>query len=690
LSGFIPERVLDEIRFRNDIVEVIGAYVPLKRTGSTYKACCPFHKEKTPSFNVNPNMQIFKCFGCGEGGDVISFMMKHQGMDFVAAARALAERVGLEIEIQSDHGEGAQRKTLYAIHHGISQFYRRCLEKYPAAQPVRDYVKSRGLDPETVSSFEIGYAPAGWDNALKWGEKYGYSADQLEQAGLVLRSNRSKREGGFYDRFRDRLIFPVHDSQGRVIAFSARILANDPKAPKYVNSPETPIFSKGRVLYGLDKARRHIVNSPSREAIVCEGQVDVIRCHQHGFSTAIAAQGTAFTDDHVQLLKNYADSVVLVFDSDSAGQAAAIKTAHLFMKVGLVVRIARLPAGEDPDSFLRDQGTDGFRACLEKAGSVVAYEIDVLSEREHDARGIAATARIANAVIETLCCCTNAVQRERLLQESATLLNIPQRALEADLAVKEDALKQQTERHARRAPHAAHHQAVDAPVDMAPPLGEVDTSDTYDLDEPPPEVLEMLRGQDASANGMPVNQPNDKARERLEPAERDLCELLAQSEGESALVQLVDTHLPMKWLKNERCRKLVEMVIHASHEGVNAGVFLSDHGDDELIAFWQSLKANPSRVLGGDYTRQDAVQDLILGFWRRHLQAERERLALPQSGHETGGTAARRIQITMDLKALKRWESGEDVIQLESAMLEAQEETGATSSQVSPEADSAE
>ncbi len=679
MSGFIPERVLDEIRFRNDIVEVIGSYVTLKRTGSTYKACCPFHNEKTPSFNVNPNMQIFKCFGCGEGGDVISFMMKHQGLDFVTAARALAERAGIAIEVEADSGEGTQRKTLYAIHHGVAQFYRRCLEQFPAAQQARDYVAERALGGETAEAFQIGYAPAGWGNALKWGEKYGYSPDQLEQAGLVLRSTREDRRGDFYDRFRDRLMFPIHDSQGRVIAFSARILIKDPKQPKYVNSPETLIFSKGRVLYGLDKARRHIVNSPSREALVCEGQIDVVRCHQHGFTNAIAAQGTAFTEDHVQLLKNYADSVVLVFDADAAGQAAAVKTAHLFMKAGLVVRVAVLPAGEDPDSFLRANGADAFRERLEQADSVVAYQIRVLSAREQDARGIAATARIANAVLETLCHSPNAVQRERMLQESAALLGLPQHALESDLAVMEAEHRVQAERHARRAgPTGGGGRAggrsdagEGAPAELVTPFGDAEEPPASEPDEPPPEVLQMLRASGGKSAAAAARPPTGIM--PIPPEERALCEHLVQGADDPVLARLVEENLPLRLLESPICRRLVELMLAAAREGCDPGDYLACHdpgdADASVHAFWKALQGQPVRIRKGDFTRHDAMQDLILGFWRRFLHEERRRLALPGSGGTDPSSAARRIQITMDLKALQHWESGQIVIQIEFAML---------------------
>ncbi len=666
MSGFIPERILDEIRFRNDIVDVIGACIPLKRTGSTYKACCPFHHEKTPSFNVNPNMQIFKCFGCGEGGDVISFIMKHQGLDFVSAAKTLAERAGIPIEVQADSGEGAQRKVLFEIHRGIAQFYRRCLDRYPAAAKARDYVKARGLDDVTAAAFQIGYAPAGWGNALKWGEKYGYTADQLEQAGLVLRSSKPGRRGVFYDRFRDRLMFPVCDSQGRVIGFSARILVDDPKQPKYVNSPETPLFTKGRVLYGLDKARHHIVNAAGREAVICEGQIDVVRCHQFGISTAVAAQGTAFTEEHVQLLKTYADSVVLVYDADGAGQAAAVKTAHLFMKVGLIVRVAVLPPGEDPDSFLRSRGAAAFRSALVAAGSVTAFQIAVMGVKEADVRGIAATARICKAVLETVSLCSNAVQRERLLQEAAALLGLPQHALEADLAVMDAERKKQAERHAGRDAGGAgrvRDPAMAPAADVTPPddvdSGEPDAA--YEDEDPPPEVLAMIPEQrGAAAPVVKDRKPDIPAEERM------LCEHLLQgAAGDTALVGLVEEYLPFSFITQPLCRTLMAAVIDAIAVGstVEEQLVERDGPEGALTAFAASLRVQPERVKGRDYTPRDAVKDLILGFWRRYLHTARKRL-IPAITTSKGcpEDAARRRQLTMNLKALQGWTTGLSVI----------------------------
>ena len=464
MAGHIPDRILEEIRFRNDIVEVIQSYIPLKRAGATYKACCPFHKEKTPSFNVNPNMQIFKCFGCGEGGDVISFVMKHQGLDFMAAVRHLADRAGITLETEDDGGEASHRRKLLAIHEGVSGFYRRCLTGYAGGVQARSYVQERGLGGETAEIFGIGYAPSGWTRTLRWGEKHGYSAEEMVEAGLVLH-NREK--DSYYDRFRNRLMFPIRDVQGRVVAFSGRELDKASDQPKYVNSPETPLFSKGRILFGLDLARQAILREEGREAIVVEGQVDVIRCHQQGFKTAVAAQGTAFTDDHVSILKRYADSAVLVYDADGAGQAAALKTAHALMRAGMVVRIAMLPAGEDPDSFLLREGPEPFAVLLEGAISTVAFQVGAMRAGAKDGAGIAETTRAAKAVLETIVCTPVAVQRSYLLREASALLGLSEAALESDLQKLEQVQKEMRQRQEGRHSGANPPRVASAPVDAA-------------------------------------------------------------------------------------------------------------------------------------------------------------------------------------------------------------------------------
>jgi DNA primase len=661
MGRFIPERVLEEIRFRNDIVEVIGSHVTLKRSGSTYKACCPFHKEKTPSFNVNPNLQIFKCFGCGEGGDVISFLMKHQGLDFLTAAKMLAERAGISLELEEDSGASKHRKLIYEINHGVSQFFRRCLLQAPAAAKARQYLAERKLDGDIADAFQIGYAPDGWDVTLQWGAKYKYTPDQLEACGLVLRSQRQNSRGEFYDRFRDRLMFPIHDSQGRVIGFSARILKADPKAPKYVNSPETAVFHKGRVLYAFDKARRHIVNAPNREAIICEGQIDVVRCHQAGIETAVAAQGTAFTEEHVRSLKNYADGVVLAFDSDTAGKAAAVKTAVVFMDAGIVVRVAELPDGEDPDSFIREKGGKAFEEILAAAQSVVAFQIKSLSGQERDARGVAATSRIAKAVLETITHSQNAVQRARLLQEAAELLKLPESALEEDLKKIAEAQQRTAERQAQRKSAREDRPAPSAtgmPLDSdGPPL-----MDEAEI-EIPPDELDAFPPEDVFAPGGGLSTPQVP---RVPHEEQMLCEHIVHVVDYPQLGVLVEEYLPAEMLTSPKCRQLVACAVDAASHNTDLLEELLAEGEDgaEVLAYAETLLSTPVKVTGREYSPEEAVQDLILGLWRSHLDRERREI-LAKGAAATPEDAARRRQITVDLKHLRRWETGRDVIAIE-------------------------
>ncbi len=661
MGNFIPDRLLEEIRFRNDIVEVVGSYITLRRSGTTYKACCPFHKEKTPSFNVNPNLQIFKCFGCGEGGDVISFLMKYQGLDFLTAAKALAERAGIALELEEDSGASKHRKLIFEINHAISQFYRRCMLQAPAAKAAREYLAERKLDGDIADTFQIGYAPDGWDVALQWGAKYRYTPDQLESAGLVLRSSREGARGKFYDRFRNRLMFPILDSQGRVIGFSARLLVKDDKAPKYVNSPETEVFHKGRVLYGMDKARRHIVNAPNREAIICEGQIDVIRCHQAGIETAVAAQGTAFTEEHVRALKNYADSVVLAFDSDSAGKAAAVKTAVVFMDAGIVVRVAALPDGEDPDSFIKDNGGKAFRDLLAGAQSAVAFQIASLSKLEQDAKGVAGTNRIAKAALETISHSENAVQKARLLQETASLLNLPVGALEEDLAKVVEAQKRAAERQAKRPPRGESKKAVGAPAEHEPPSVE------EDVDIP----LDVLEASRFSGEYGPDDAPNVGRVARIPDDEQALCELVIHVTDHPELSELITEFLPMEMVSNLKCRQLISCALDAAAHNTDLLEELLAEGEDaaDVLAYAELLLSSPVKVSGREYSPKEAVQDLTLGFWRSKLDRERREI-LAKGNSRTPEEAERRTQITYDLKSLRRWTTGREVIAIERSLFE--------------------
>ncbi len=432
----ISEQTIEEIKARTDLADLIASYgIQVKRAGGSYKACCPFHHEKTPSFNIQPAKGFYHCFGCGESGDVIKFVMKYEGLGFVEAAKKLAAAANITIEETNSDPQAAARKRQLVLHAELAAFYRRCLKTAAEAARARNYLASRDIPDEIAEQFQIGYAPQQAEAMLKWAEKHHFTTEELEAAG-VLRP--PKYPGGrWYSPFAGRVMFSIRDRSGRVIAFSGRTLETDKtkmRGGKYVNSPETLIFRKSDVLYAFDLAAGKIANAkPVREAIVCEGQIDVIRCHAAGFSRAIASQGTAFTKEHVQILKKVADAAVLVFDADAAGQKAAIRTGGEMLAAGLLVRVASLPPGEDPDSLLRTKGPEAFQACLDSAESLVAFQVRIARAQEQTPDSYDAISRAARAVLALVRCSSSAVMRASLLQEASTLLKIPVAALEEDL-----------------------------------------------------------------------------------------------------------------------------------------------------------------------------------------------------------------------------------------------------------------
>lgn len=423
----LPRQILDEIRDRTDIVDLIGSYVTLKRAGASYKGLCPFHREKTPSFHVHPARQVFHCFGCGAGGDVFKFVMLHENVDFMDAVRLLAQRAGISLQFtDAERSEEARKDLLYKVHEEVARFYHEILLRHPSAESARAYLAQRQLGPDVVERFGLGYAPGGFDVMERFAEKRGFSLDQLEAAGLLAKNEDGRR----YDRFRERLMFPIRDLSGRVIAFSGRILAKDDRTAKYLNSPETPLFRKSRTLFAMDLARAAIIEQ--RLCLLCEGQIDVIRCHMAGFTHAVAALGTALTEEHAAVIKRHADQVVLVMDADTAGQNSALRSAEIFLGADLNVEIAGLPVGEDPDSLILKHGAEAMRAVLGKTRSVVDFHVDVLAAREDISTDTGAR-RVARAVLETVRRSSSEVQRRQMLHDLSSRLSIPEHVLREEL-----------------------------------------------------------------------------------------------------------------------------------------------------------------------------------------------------------------------------------------------------------------
>lgn len=419
----------EQVRAASDIVDVIGGYLPLKRAGTNFVTLCPFHKEKSPSFNVNPAKQIFHCFGCHKGGDVFRFVQDYENISFVEAVTRLAERA--HIPLETDGTPGAQqargvKDSLLKLHEAITQRWQSCLANEAAGQVARDYLAKRGVSADAVKEFRLGAAPESWDDTVNWAKAKGFPAELCEQAGLIIKKEETGRH---YDRFRGRLMFPICDEQGRVIAFSGRILQGDEKTAKYVNSPETPIFTKGKVLFALDKAKRAILDAG--HAIVCEGQLDTIACHTAGVRNVIAPQGTALTADHARILKRYVEEVVLCFDADNAGQNAAIRSLDSLLSAGLAIRVASVPSGKDPDQFIKENGGPAFQKLIESAEGFFDFYLKRLCATNDPAtdRGRLAVLReFGDALHKT----RNAVLIDKYAQKTALRLGVSAEAVRAE------------------------------------------------------------------------------------------------------------------------------------------------------------------------------------------------------------------------------------------------------------------
>ncbi|MGH2422952.1 DNA primase [Pseudomonas sp. C 49-2] len=395
MAGLIPQSFIDDLLNRTDIVDVVSSRVQLKKAGKNYTACCPFHKEKTPSFSVSPDKQFYYCFGCGAGGNALGFLMDHDNLDFPQAIEDLAKAAGMEVPREESGRPHKPRQPtdspLYPLLTAAADFYRQALKSHPQRKAAVDYLKGRGLTGEIARDFGLGFAPPGWDNLYKH-----LSSDTLQQkamidAGLLVENAET---GKRYDRFRDRVMFPIRDSRGRIIAFGGRVLGDD--KPKYLNSPETPVFHKGQELYGLFEARKN--NRNLDEIIVVEGYMDVIALAQQGLRNAVATLGTATSEEHMKRLFRVVPSVLFCFDGDQAGRNAAwraLEATLSSLQDGRRARFLFLPEGEDPDTLVRSEGTDAFRARINQHAQPLAdYFFQQLTE-EADPRSLEGKAHMA-------------------------------------------------------------------------------------------------------------------------------------------------------------------------------------------------------------------------------------------------------------------------------------------------------
>ncbi|TNF07937.1 MAG: DNA primase [Gammaproteobacteria bacterium] len=378
MAGKIPQSFIDDLLDRVDIVDIVGSRIDLRKSGKNHSARCPFHDEKTPSFTVSQEKQFYYCFGCGAGGNAIGFVMDYDSTAFPEAVEILARHAGLEVPREAGHNDAAteHRKGLYALAEKADRYYRTCLRQHPDAKTAVDYLKSRGLSGEVARTFGIGFAPPGWDNLLQTLGQSDLAIQQLKDTGLLIDR---QEEGKLYDRFRNRIMFPIRDLRGRTIGFGGRVLGDD--KPKYLNSPETPLFHKGRELYGLYEANQQMREAPS--LLVVEGYMDVVALSQSGIHNAVATLGTAVTADHLEKLFRHTSAVVFCFDGDAAGRNAAhraLETALPVMVDGRSARFLFLPEGEDPDTLVREIGKEKFLSLIESATPLSQYLFESLSE----------------------------------------------------------------------------------------------------------------------------------------------------------------------------------------------------------------------------------------------------------------------------------------------------------------------
>ncbi|MBI4720163.1 MAG: DNA primase [Chitinivibrionia bacterium] len=420
---FIPDKTIDEIRQRADIVDVVSKYVELRRAGSNFKALCPFHEEKTPSFMVSPDKQIFHCFGCGKGGNVFVFLMEMEGISFPEAAKSLGESYGVEVSFKETAGDAPSKNdAYYRANEFAARWYHRALMDSKAGEKTRRYLAARGISTESCAHFLLGCAAETWDGLFKAARKEGIPLETLKELKLVVPA---EQRGGYFDYFRKRLIFPISSVSGRVLAFGARTLAKDLE-PKSLNSAESPVFAKRRTFYGINHARDRIRSE--RRVLLVEGYTDCISLHQAGYTNTVASCGTALTPDHASALRRLTMNALLLPDSDSAGEKAAVSAGALLLATGLSVKVARFPAGMDPDNAARELGNEGLSTIIGEAmdyfeylNYIIKYRSNTLSEREDSVR----------RVVDGLGQAGDRLHLEMLLQEASRVLAVDIESLRA-------------------------------------------------------------------------------------------------------------------------------------------------------------------------------------------------------------------------------------------------------------------
>ena len=420
-----PPSFIDELVARNPIEDVVGQYVSLRRSGANMFGLCPFHGEKTASFSVAPDKGIYYCFGCHKGGGAINFMMELEGLSYPDAVRALAKRVGMEVpEDEQYQSRYRQQERLWALHKEAARFFHTQLYA-PVGKQALEYALGRGMSKAILTSFGVGYAPDSWDSMVKAMQAKGYTQQELIDSGLVTVS---RKNGNIFDRFRDRLMFPIIDVRGNVIGFGGRALKNDKDVAKYLNSPETLIFNKRKNLFGLNLAKK----SKESSLLLVEGNIDVVALHQYGFDNAVASLGTALTEEQAALMTRYAEQIILLYDADQAGQNATARAIPILEKAGLQVKVLKMRDAKDPDEFLKKFGPDKFRILLEESSNRVEYQLSAI-RRKYDLREDEQKIRYVQEAAELICTLDSSIKREVYGARVAESANISAEAMKLEV-----------------------------------------------------------------------------------------------------------------------------------------------------------------------------------------------------------------------------------------------------------------
>ncbi len=603
MAGLISPETRERIRAASDIVEIIGGYIPLKKAGMNFTALCPFHKEKTPSFNVNPHKQIFHCFGCGKGGDVFTFVKEYESIGFMDALRRLAERAKIPLEYDQNPAAEQSRHLkdqLLQVHEAITQRWQSALDNEAAGQVARDYLKKRGVPDEAVKLFRLGAAPEAWDDTVNWARSKNFDLDLMEKAGLVVRKEGSDH---YYDRFRGRLIFPICDEQGRVVGFSGRILSGDEKTAKYVNSPETAIFTKSKLFFGLHKSKRALLDAGA--AVVCEGQLDLIACFMAGVENVVAPLGTAFTDQHARILKRYVEEAIMCFDSDEAGQKAAVRSLDHLLASGLAVRVAMVPPPDDPDSFIKAHGGEAFRALIAGAEDFFDYYLNRLC-RQNDVNSDKGRLAILREMAEAVRKTGSPVLEDKYAQKTALRLAVAPEAVRAEFK-------------------KIGKEIAKARPPQAQPL------------EPPPVAGTEADHEDVSFEDLEVGPPSEK--------EFWLLKLLLRHDE---LAPTAAQFLDPAWLPHPQVRSIVERRIAAFKEGswTSLGAFLGD-GDAATQTLITQAVAEERKLPNPE----QQLADTLLRLRNEHL--DRQIAEITQQAAQPGIPDERKLELLQRRQGLR-------------------------------------